>query len=401
MTQPSGMARTALVIGLLSAVGPFAIDMYLPALPQVAADLGVSAPATQFTLTAYFLAFGLSQLVYGPASDQVGRKPPLYFGLAIFLLGTLGCALAPSLEALIAARFVQGVGAATVMVVPRAIIRDLHSGPAATRMMATVMLVISVSPMLAPLAGSGLMLMGSWRLIFAVLAVAALLSLLLTAFVLPETLAPENRTPARLGVLAQGGWRLLRDPVFMGLTLVGGFSMSSFFVFIASASFVYTGEFGLSPTGFSLAFALNALGFFAASQVAATLGERLGMGRVVATAVSAFAAVTIGLFLVALAGHATLPVIMAMLFVANAFLGVVIPTTMVMALDPHPDIAGMASSLGGTLQMLTGGAMMALAGQFFDGTAVPMLGAIALAGLLSCATALLTFRRRAGAWPAA
>lgn len=400
MTQPSGMARTALVIGLLSAVGPFAIDMYLPALPQVAADLGASAPATQFTLTAYFLAFGISQLVYGPASDQVGRKPPLYVGLAIFLLGTLGCALAPTIGALVAARFVQGIGAATVMVVPRAIIRDLHSGPDATRMMATVMLVISVSPMLAPLAGSGLMAVGSWRLIFSVLAVAAVLSLALTAFVLPETLAPENRTPARIGVLAEGAWRLLRDPVFMGLTLVGGFSMSSFFVFIASASFVYTGEFGLSPTGFSLAFALNALGFFAASQVAATLGERFGMGRVVATAVTAFAAVTIGLFLVALAGHATLPVIMAMLFLANAFLGVVIPTTMVMALDPHPDIAGMASSLGGTLQMVTGGAMMALSGQFFDGTAIPMLGAIALAGLLASATALLTFRRRAGAAPA-
>ena len=189
---------------------------------------------------------------------------------------------------------------------------------------------------------------------------------------------------------------LLRDPAFMGLTLIGGFSMSSFFVFIASASFVYTQEFGLSPTGFSLAFALNAVGFFGASQMAASLGERFGMGRVVGTAVTAFAAVTTLLFLVALAGHATLPVIIAMLFVGNAFLGVVMPTTMVMALDPHPDIAGMASSLGGTLQMVTGGAMMALAGPFFDGTAVPMLGAIAAAGLLASGTALLTFRRRRG-----
>ena len=127
MTAQSGMARIALVIGLLGAVGPFAIDMYLPALPEVAADLGASAQATQFTLTAFFLAFGVSQLVYGPASDQFGRKPPLYVGLAIFLLGTLGCALAPTIEALIAARLVQGLGAATVMVVPRAIIRDLHT----------------------------------------------------------------------------------------------------------------------------------------------------------------------------------------------------------------------------------------------------------------------------------
>ncbi|HRO13239.1 multidrug effflux MFS transporter [Amaricoccus sp.] len=392
MTAQSGMARIALVIGLLGAVGPFAIDMYLPALPEVAADLGASAQATQLTLTAYFLAFGVSQLVYGPAADQYGRKPPLYVGLAIFLLGTFGCVVAPSIEALIAARLVQGLGAATVMVVPRAIIRDLYSGPAATRLMAMVMLVISVSPMLAPLAGSGLMLVGSWRLIFAVLGVAALVSLALTAFVLPETLAAGKRTPARPAVLLRGFWRLLRDPAFMGLTLIGGFSMSSFFVFLASASFVYTGQFGLSPTGFSLAFALNAIGFFAASQTAASLGERFGMARVVGTAVTAFAAVTTLLLLVALAGYATLPVIIAMLFVGNAFLGVVMPTTMVMALDPHPDIAGLASSLGGTLQMVTGGVMMALAGPFFDGTATPMVAAIAVAGLLACATAALTFR---------
>ena len=394
MTAQSGMARIALVIGLLGAAGPFAIDMYLPALPQVAAELGASAQATQFTLTAFFLAFGVSQLVYGPAADQFGRKPPLYVGLGIFLLGTLGCALAPSIEALIAARLVQGMGAATAMVVPRAIIRDLHSGPAATRLMAKVMLVISVAPMLAPLVGSGLMAVGSWRLIFAGLAAAGLLSLALTAFVLPETLAAERRTPARPAVLARSAGWLLRDPAFMGLTLIGGFSMSSFFVFIASASFVYTQEFGLSPTGFSLAFALNAVGFFGASQMAASLGERFGMGRVVGTAVTAFAAVTTLLFLVALAGHANLPVIIGMLFVGNAFLGVVMPTTMVMALDPHPDIAGLASSLGGTLQMVTGGAMMALAGPFFDGTAVPMLGAIAAAGLLAAGTALLTFRRK-------
>jgi DHA1 family bicyclomycin/chloramphenicol resistance-like MFS transporter len=173
MTAQSGMARFALVIGLLSAVGPFAIDMYLPALPAVAAELEASAPAVQFTLTAFFLAFGVSQLVYGPAADQFGRKPPLYAGLAVFLVGTLGCALAPTIEALIAARLVQGLGAATVMVVPRAIVRDLHSGPQATRMMAKVMLVIAVAPMLAPLAGSGLMAVGSWRLIFAGLAAAA------------------------------------------------------------------------------------------------------------------------------------------------------------------------------------------------------------------------------------
>ncbi|MFO1209771.1 MAG: multidrug effflux MFS transporter [Amaricoccus sp.] len=398
-TQP-GMVRIAVVIGLLGAVGPFAIDMYLPALPEVAADLAASPQAVQFTLSAFFAAFGVSQLVYGPLSDWMGRKPPLYIGVGIFLLGTLGCALAPGIGALIAARFVQGLGAATVMVVPRAIIRDLHSGPEATRLMAMVMLVISISPMLAPLAGSGVMQVVGWRGIFGVLALLAFLSLGLTAFVLPETLAPEDRAALTPRALAAGAGRLLRDPEFMGLTFTGGFAMASFFVFIASASFVYTEQFGLSPTGFSLAFAANAIGFFAASQMAASLGERFGMGRMVLVAVASFATLTTLLLLLLLAGFGSLPLIIGMLFCANAFLGVVMPTTMVMALDPHPDIAGLASSLGGTLQMLTGGVMIALAGPFFDGTATPMVAAIALCGLLATAAAALTLgtlRRRAAA----
>jgi DHA1 family bicyclomycin/chloramphenicol resistance-like MFS transporter len=180
----------------------------------------------------------------------------------------------------------------------------------------------------------------------------------------------------------------------MGLTMIGAFGMASFFIFLASASFVYTGQFGLSPTGFSIAFAINAVGFFAASQAAASLGERHGMARVIGAAVTGFAGTVILLFLLALAGLATLPVIVGMLLLANAFLGLVIPSAMVLALDPHPDIAGLASSLGGTLQMLTGGAMIALAAPFFDGTATPMLAAIALAGLGALAATLATLKGR-------
>lgn len=396
MTASPGMARIAIVIGLLAMVGPFAIDMYLPALPLVAADLGASPQAVQFTLSAFFAAFGISQLVYGPLSDRIGRKPPLYIGIVIFLAGTLACALAPTTGALVAARFVQGIGAATVMVVPRAIIRDLHTGPAATRLMATVMLVISVSPMLAPLAGSGVLAVAGWRWIFGVLAILGFLSLALTAFILPETLPVERRAATSARALWQGTKRLLGDGDFMGLTLVGGFSMASFFIFLASASFVYTGQFGLSPTGFSIAFAINAVGFFGASQMAASLGERYGMARMVLVAVAAFTTIVTLLLLVALAGHASLPVIVAMLFCGNACLGVVMPATAVMALDPHPDIAGLASSLGGTLQMLVGGGMIALAGPFFDGTATPMIAAIAAAGWLALAAAVVTRRRELG-----
>ena len=384
------MLRAALILGLLSAVGPFAIDMYLPAMPAIAASLNADVASVQLTLTSYFVAFGLAQLFYGPWADQVGRKIPLYVGIGIFVLGTIGCAMAPTIGWLIAARAFQGLGGAVLMVVPRAIVRDMHTGTEATKLMAMIMLVISVSPMLAPLAGSGLIALGDWHIIFWVLAFVALLSLGLVGAVLPETLPVEHRVKVNLANLWHGTKVLLRDPVFMGLTLIGGFGFSSFMVFIASAAFVYTEEFGLSPTGFSVAFAINALGFFGASQLAGPLGEKYGILPVMRWAVIGFAGFAVTLLLIGFAGFASLYVIMAGLFLANACLGLILPTTMVVALDPHGDIAGLASSLGGTLQMVTGGVMVVITGLFFDGTAVPMIGAIALCAVLALVLALRT-----------
>ena len=193
--------RTALILGLLSAVGPFAIDMYLPAMPSIAASLETDAASTQFTLMAFFIAFGLGQLFYGPWSDQVGRKVPLYAGLVLFSMASIGCALAPTIGWLIACRFVQGLGAAVLMVLPRAVVRDMHTGGEATRLMALVVLVISISPMFAPLVGSGLLMLGDWQLIFWVLSFAAVLGLVLTALALPETLLPTSRVQVSLGSL--------------------------------------------------------------------------------------------------------------------------------------------------------------------------------------------------------
>ena len=391
------LLRPALVLGLLSCIGPFAIDMYLPAMPMIGEDLGTSVQGMQTTITAYFIAFGLAQLIYGPWADRSGRKVPLYAGILVFIAGSVVCTLASSVEWLVAGRFIQGLGGAALMVVPRAIIRDLYTGPSATRLMAAVMLVISVSPMLAPLAGAGLMAVFDWRAIFATLLVAALASLAILHLLQPETLPPADRQPFNLTDALAGARRLLADPLFMGLTFLGGFGMASFFVFIASASFVYTQEFELSPTGFSLAFAVNAIGFFASSQAAAYLGQTYGPPRVMATAAAGFGAVTVLLFGVALLGLASLPVCIAGLFLANACLGLIIPTTMVMALDDHGDVAGLASSLGGTLQMLAGGVMIAAAGPFFDGTATPMLGAIAVCGVIAFALSRLVSRRQAAA----
>lgn len=385
--------RMALLLGLLSAVGPFAIDMYLPALPQVASDLGTTEAGAALTLTSYFIVFGIAQMIYGPMSDAVGRKKPLVIGVGIFLAATVAASLAPTIGWLIAARAVQGLGAATLMVVPRAVIRDMATGPAAAKMMAAIMIVISVSPMLAPLTGSLVMAWGGWREIFAVLAGAALLSLALILFVLPETLEAGNRRPVRIGAMLAGARRLLSDRRFLGLTMIGGFGMASFFVFLASASFVYTRQYGLSPTGFSLAFAVNAIGFFSASQFAGRLAERFGMERVISLAITGFAGLALLLSLVVAAGFDALPVVVAGLFLANACLGLVMPTAMVMSLDPHPDIAGLASSLGGTIQMLTGGLMIAVTGPFLDNTAASMVPAIALCAVLAWAAAAASLPR--------
>jgi len=377
------MLRTGLVLGLLALVGPFAIDMYLPAMPEIAESFGAPETAIQATLTGYFLAFGLAQLVYGPMADRFGRRPPIFIGLAVFILGSLGAAYAGSAAALVAWRAVQGLGGAALMVVPRAVVRDMHTGPAATKLMATIMLVISVSPMLAPLAGSMVIALAGWRDIFLVLAAGGIVSAFVTLAFQPETLKPENRRPISLAAMKRGAATLLTDPGFMGLTLVGGFGMASFFVFLASAPFVYVQAFGLTPTGFSIAFAVNAIGFFSASQTAGYLGERFGMRRVVRYGVSGFCLFTLALLATGMAGLASLPVIVAGLFLANACLGVVIPSAMVLALDEHGDIAGLASSLGGTLQMVAGGLMIVLAGPFFDSTPLPMLGAIALCGVIA------------------
>lgn len=383
--------RTAVVLGLLGAVGPFAIDMYLPALPTIAADLDASSGAAQVTLMAFFLAFGLCQLGYGPASDAFGRRRPLYFGLGLFIVASLGCFFAPRIEALIAFRLLQGVGASAVMVIPRAVIRDMYTGIEATRMMALVMLVISIGPMLAPLAGSLLIVPFGWRAVFAALCLVAVAGLLLVWRILPETRPPEARVPLNPRTLAAGFGRLLRDPTFLGLTGIGGLGMASFFAFLAASSFLYIGHFGLTPLQYSLAFSFNAVGFFTASQFAARLGARHGIAAVIRGAVAGYAAGASLLVATALAGLDSLPALMAMLFVTYACLGLVIPSAMMLALEAHGPIAGLASALGGTLQMLLGACAIATVSLVSDGTPLPMalvIGACALGAFVLSRTTL-------------
>jgi len=390
----SPFARNAIVLGLLCAVGPFAIDMYLPALPDIEADLGATTSATQLTLTSYFIAFGLCQIAYGPLSDVYGRKAPLYAGLALFVVGSVGCALAPTVETLIAFRFVQGLGAAAMGVIPRAIIRDLHTGVEATKLMSLVMLVFSVSPILAPLGGSALIVPFGWRAVFVAVTIAALIATVLLAVMLPETRPVQERIRGDVrSVLGHFG-TLFRDWHFLGLTFIGGLGMSSFFTFLSMSSFVYIKTYGMSLAEYSVAFSVNAVGFIGMSQLASRLGGRFGMGRVVMGAVAAYASFAVLLLALTLAGFTSLWVLIPLLFTSFAFLGLVIPSTMVLSLENHGPIAGSASALGGTLQMLTGGAVIAVAGLFFDGTSMPMVVTIALTAVTALVITVATLRPR-------
>ena len=390
----NSFARNAVILGLLSAVGPFAIDMYLPALPAISADLNASTGATQMSLMSFFAAVAVFQIVYGPASDIFGRKNPLYFGLALYVIGAIGCSLAPTVGWLIAFRFLQGVGACAGMTIPRAIVRDLHTGHEATRLMSTIMLVFSVSPILAPLAGSTLISFLGWRAIFDTVAVIGLLAILLVAFFLPETRPVEQRIRSSFREVMAGYGQLLRDRHFVGVTLIGGLGMASFFAFLASSSFVYIDHFGLSPFVYGFAFSVNAVAFIGMAQATSYLGRRFGVARLIRTAISFYAVIALTLLAITIAGVDSLPVLMAMLFVGFGALGLVIPSSMVLAMEEHGRIAGTAAALGGTLQLVTGAIVIVLVSIFFNGTPLPMVIAIAACAVGAFSVARLTLSRR-------
>src|SRR5918993_163448 len=371
----SAFLRNALVLGMLSAVGPFAIDMYLPAFPAIAREYQVDVSGVQMSLMSFFLAVALCQSAYGPLSDRLGRKPPLYVGLGLFAMASIGCSFAPNVETLIAFRFLQGVGSCAAMVIPRAIIRDLHTGHEAARLMATSMLVFSVSPILAPLAGSALTAFFSWRVIFWAIALIGLGGLAVVLFLLPETHKPDQGKGGIAQAFRTYG-SLLRDRRFRGLAFIGGFSQASFFAYLAGSSVIFIEHFGMTPSAYSMIFASNAIAFIGSAQFNSTFMRRFGAERVVRFAISCFAVPVTLLFLLTVAGVDNAFVLWGLLFVSFGCLGFVIPSTAVLALEERGPIAGTASALMGTLQLSTGAAVIALVSALYNGTSVSMVSAI-------------------------
>jgi DHA1 family bicyclomycin/chloramphenicol resistance-like MFS transporter len=395
----ASFVRNAVVLGLLTAIGPFAVDMYLPSLPNVAASFHTDADGALVSMTAFFVTFALGQLLYGPSSDLLGRRRPLVAGIVIFVGASAGCALATSLEQLVVFRMLQGFGGAAGMVIARAIVRDLHRGVDEARLLSLLMLVFSVSPICAPLIGNGVIALTSWRGVFWGVGGIAVLGLILIALYIPETLPPMARRDANLGHVLRACGRLLTDRGFVGLTLVSSFAFSGFLVYLANSPFVLSHQYGQSSLEYSLAFSVNAIAFFAAMQLTGRLAQRFGLSRLIRPATLGYVAAMALTYAVAAAGFDRFLVVAAGLFLGYGFLGIILPVSSVLALDEHGAIAGTAASLMSALQLATGSLMVALSGRIANGSVDRMLAAIAGCAVLAAASQLALGRRRAGHEP--
>ncbi|TQJ90517.1 multidrug effflux MFS transporter [Streptomyces sp. SLBN-31] len=384
---PAGRARLALILGSLSAFGALTIDMYLPAMPDMAHQLHTSAPLVQMTLTAFVVGLAVFQVIVGPLSDAWGRRRPLLAGMALYLAGSLWCALAPSVGWLITGRILQSLGAAAGTVLARAIVRDLFSGTAMTRFFSTLMVVNGVAPVVAPVIGGQLLTLTTWRAVFLVLAVVGAVLLLAVVFALPESLPDANRAPAHLGATLRTFRALATDVRYMRYVLAAALMFAAAFAYISGSSFVLQDAYGLTAQQFGLVFGLNGLGIVLLGQVGGMLVGRVADEHTLLRVSLTVATLGSAGVLSCAAFHLPLPLLLTCLFLVMSMLGIVLANATSLALGGHGSAAGAASSLQGLLQFLVGGlaaSAMSLPGQVTAvsmGTTMVICSAAALAVL--------------------
>jgi DHA1 family bicyclomycin/chloramphenicol resistance-like MFS transporter len=361
-----------LLLGVLTAVGPVSIDMYLPAFPQIEADLGGRPGTAQITLATFFAGLAIGQILQGSLADRFGRRLPLLAGTVTYTIASIGCALAPNLFWLSCFRAVAAIGGSASMVIPRAIVRDLATGNEAARMMSRLMLVMGAAPILAPSLGGLALTLWRWQAIFWITAIyGGLCSLLVWRF-LPDTLAEHFRVRLTLAGQAARFVAILRERTFITHAVLGGASSFAMFAYIGGSPAVFIAHFGLLPGQFGLVFGLCAAWLIVASQANPYLLPRLGGNRMLTIAVRmslAAAAVLVGLSFADIGG---VPGTLLPLFVSMASFGLVMPNATVGALARQGAHAGSASAVMGTLQFMLGATSGLLVGLLSDGTARPM-----------------------------
>jgi MFS transporter, DHA1 family, multidrug resistance protein len=380
-------AQTVVVLGGLTMFGPLSLDLYLPALPQLADDLNASASAAQLSITACLVGLAVGQLLAGPLSDRLGRKRPLIIGLVAYLLASIACALAPSVTVLIVLRLIQGLGGAAGIVISRAIARDLYSGSALMIFFSRLLLIAGLAPVLAPILGGQLSLIMSWRGIFGVLAGFGAVLLLAGWFGLKETLPPERRIVGGFGRTVQGYNTLLHDRFFVGCALSSGLAGATMFAYIAGSTFVLQRIYGMSPQGFSFVFGGISLGLVAAAQIGARIALVWPLTRVLGLGlmINLFGATAL---LVTVITGLPMGVLIGALVVMVCAVGLIFPTANALAMADYPDLAGTASSLQGLSQFVFGAVAAPLVGIAGEHTAVPL--GIVTTGVSLLATASFT-----------
>ncbi|WP_421992976.1 Bcr/CflA family multidrug efflux MFS transporter [Roseococcus sp.] len=383
--------RLALLLGLLSAFAPLSIDMYLSSLPDIGRDMGVGIDGAQLTLAAYFLGLGVGQLAHGPLADRLGRRPPLFVGLAVYTLASALCAMATSIEALILLRLFQALAGCAGMVVARAIVRDVAHEIDPIKLMSRLMLVMGVAPILAPLMGGYLAAAFGWRAIFWFLAGVGALALVCCTLFLPETLTPAKRQRSSVLAILASYLSLLRDRRFMATAMVSGLTMGGMFAYISGSPFVFITIYGVSPEHYGLFFGSGAAGFILMSQFGGRMAERFGRDRVFTWGVAGVAACGVALTGFVLMGAPFLAVY-ASIVAYIALLGLVVPIGSVLAITPFPHIAGTASALLGTLQFGFGAIAGSMVSALHNGTALPMAVTLGLAGVSAITARLLLTR---------
>jgi MFS transporter, DHA1 family, multidrug resistance protein len=372
------------LLGALSAFGPLSMDLYLPALPSLQRDLGVGQATAQLTVTLAAIGLAVGQLVAGPLSDRLGRRGPLLVGVGGWALASLLCALSPDVWVLCAVRLLQGTAGAAGIVLGRAVVRDRLAGTAAARAFALLAMIGGVAPIVAPVAGAGLLHATGWRGVFVLLAVIGTVLLALTAWRLPETLPVRRRAGGGLRATLRNGRALLRRRPFVAAALAQALSFAALFTYISQSSFVLQNGYGLSAAQFALVFAVNGAGIVAAGQLSRVLVARTGARALLAAGLVAQAAGGVGLLAAALTGGG-LPLVLPALFVVVAAYGLVAPNATALAMADAAEVAGTASALVGVSQFAIGGVAAPLGGLGAAGSLLPVavvIAASAVAGTL-------------------
>ena len=343
-----------LLLGTLSAIGPFAVDMYLPGFPAIAADLGTDIAHVGLSLTSYFIGISIGQIGCGPVMDRFGRKKPLIVGLLLYIGAALGCAFSRSVDSLVTLRLFMALGGCVGMAGSRAVVRDLFSGAETARVLSALVMIFGVAPIVAPTVGGFVVATVGWRFIFVILAAIAAAVFIAVSRLLEESKGPDPSISLKPGNIVRQYLGLFREPVFSIYTFASAASVGGFFAYISGSPFVYMKLLGFTETEFGWIYAINAIGLISASQLNRVWLRRQGSATVLRTVIIAQFVVIFGLVAGLLTGISGKVGIVSLIFCYLFLFGFVNPNAMGLALQPFTRTAGSASALLGSLQMVAG-----------------------------------------------